>query len=212
MNSEIPQENPYMFISKKNGQITGILDISFEKIISNIFRKPVGKNGVYSAMLSYNALIKNENDHIIGDISSDTIYSYSGRLKPLLIRKPSVSSMETPIVLTVDLKSPNYFFFTTTKMEYDIETNIGFPFKEIAYDYQQQKFFEYTLINNEFPLQKVSFGYGGTDANKIFYAFISSEELIEEYKKGKVYGKLKEIAPTLKDDDNPILMKIKFKE
>ena len=39
-----------------------------------------------------------------------------------------------------------------------------------------------------------------------------AEKLLKDYNDGKLEGELKEIASKLKEDDNPVLMLIKFKE
>lgn len=40
---------------------------------------------------------------------------------------------------------------------------------------------------------------------------MGAEYLLQDYKAGKLQGELKQIASKLKEDDNPILMLIKFK-
>ncbi|WP_455961778.1 hypothetical protein [Bacteroides bouchesdurhonensis] len=39
-----------------------------------------------------------------------------------------------------------------------------------------------------------------------------AEKLLKDYNDGKLEGELKEIASKLKEEDNPLLMLIKFKE
>ncbi|WP_187367578.1 hypothetical protein [Bacteroides bouchesdurhonensis] len=39
-----------------------------------------------------------------------------------------------------------------------------------------------------------------------------AEKLLKDYNDGKLEGELKEIASKLKEEDNPVLMLIKFKE
>ena len=39
-----------------------------------------------------------------------------------------------------------------------------------------------------------------------------AEKLLKDYNDGKLEGELKEIASKLKEEDNPVLMLLKFKE
>jgi hypothetical protein len=39
-----------------------------------------------------------------------------------------------------------------------------------------------------------------------------ADELVEDYKKGVLKGKLKEIATGLKEEDNPVIMLVKHKK
>jgi len=44
------------------------------------------------------------------------------------------------------------------------------------------------------------------------FGVIYSDQLTEDYKKGILKGKLKEIAATLREDSNPVIMLIKHKK
>lgn len=41
---------------------------------------------------------------------------------------------------------------------------------------------------------------------------LEAHQLVESYKKGELKGKLKEIAATLDEEDNPVIMLIKHKK
>ena len=55
-------------------------------------------------------------------------------------------------------------------------------------------------------------GYAYRAEKNTLCQFIPAEELIEANDNGELHGPLKEITKTLKIDDNPVLMIIKFKE
>jgi hypothetical protein len=41
---------------------------------------------------------------------------------------------------------------------------------------------------------------------------LEAHELVESYERGELKGQLKEIAATLKEDDNPVIMPVKHKK
>jgi len=45
-----------------------------------------------------------------------------------------------------------------------------------------------------------------------FYQMFGADVLVESYKKGELKGKLKGIAENLKEDDNPVIMLVKYKK
>ncbi len=89
---------PYMLLSKKTGEIVKELDIHFTKRMSNRMSKPFGENQTISAALGYDPIVRCEDSYVIGDLSADTIYTYTpqGVLSPMLVRTPPVLSMELP--------------------------------------------------------------------------------------------------------------------
>lgn len=215
-NDESPENKyPYALLSKSTGKITRILDMSFDNRIPLRFVKQIDEHTTMPVKLSFNAIIRNNEKYIIGELSSDTIYSYSGsKVKtPLMTRIPSVYDMDPAIMLIPELKLADKFFFTSVKREFDFKTMKGFPEKSMIYDYRVDDFFEYTLVNKDYPAQKFSLNYagkiGGNEKNTL-YQLIPSEKLVVANMEGKVFGKLKEIAGKLEEEDNPVLMIVKF--
>lgn len=90
----------------------------------------------------------------------------------------------------------------------------GLPDTRLIYDYVRGEIFEYVLKNSDSPSQVFDLNRAGTIShsyNNTIYQIIEIDKLKEDMGKGKVSGKLKEMASKLKDDDNPILMIITFK-
>lgn len=207
---------PYMLLFKETGKMQDVLDISFSKRIMPNFYLKKDEHTTMTVRLAYNSIIRNDDNYIIGDISSDTIYLYSKErfLKPLLTRVPSVYDMKTPILLIPDFKTEKYFFLTSLVHEFDFNTMKGLPDTHLIYDYVRDEIFEYVLKNNDSPSQVFDLNRAGTIShrhNNTIYQIIEIDKLKEDMEKGKVSGKLKEMASKLKDDDNPILMIITFK-
>lgn len=206
---------PYMLLSKKTGEIVKELDIHFTKRMSNRMSKPFGENQTISAALGYDPIVRCEDSYVIGDLSADTIYTYTpqGVLSPMLVRTPPVLSMETPKVLLPDYRAGSYFFFYLVDFEFDFETRTGFPDKYMVYDYAAGKTYVCKLINRDCEEQEIQLGDGGV-TNKAWNTAcytIPSSMLIEQSEAGKVHGPLKEIAAGRTDDDNPVLAIVRFK-
>lgn len=206
---------PYMLLSKKTGEIVKELDIHFTKRMSNRLSKPFGKNQTISAALAYDPIVRCEDSYVIGDLSADTIYTYTpqGILSPMLVRTPPVLSMETPKVLLPDYRAGSYFFFYLVDFEFDFETRTGFPDKYMVYDYAAGKTYVCKLVNRDCEEQEIQLGDGGV-TNKAWNTAcytIPSSMLIEQSEAGKVHGLLKEIAVGRTDDDNPVLVIVRFK-
>lgn len=206
---------PYMLLSKKTGEIVKELDIHFTKRMSNRMSKPFGENQTISAALGYDPIVRCEDSYVIGDLSADTIYTYTpqGVLSPMLVRTLPVLSMETPKVLLPDYRAGSYFFFYLVDFEFDFETRTGFPDKYMVYDYAAGKTYVCKLVNRDCEEQEIQLGDGGV-TNKAWNTAcytIPSSMLIEQSEAGKVHGPLKEIAAGRTDDDNPVLAIVRFK-
>lgn len=206
---------PYMLLSKKTGEIVKELDIHFTKRMSNRMSKPFGENQTISAALGYDPIVRCEDSYVIGDLSADTIYTYTpqGILSPMLVRTPPVLSMETPKVICPDFKTGSYFFFDLVDFDFDFEARSGFSSKYMVYDYAAGKPYVCKLVNRD--CEELSCGLGGgSHTNTVWNTtcyLIPSSDLVEQSEAGKVHGPLKEIAAGRTDDDNPVLAIVQFK-
>ena len=211
-------KKPYFLISKQNGHIINELDIIFNKErISPRFYQKTGEKGVMAIAYGYNPIIRFNEDFIIGDISHDTIYQYSKNktLTPILVKTPSIYSQDPQIMVIPEFKTPKLFFLERTERKFNFEEKKGFEREKIIYDYNSGFFYKYVLKNKDYPNQNFylnSGGYAYRAEKNTLCQFIPAEELIEANDNGELHGPLKEITKTLKIDDNPVLMIIKFKE
>lgn len=206
---------PYMLLSKKTGEIVKELDIHFTKRLFRSISKPLGKNQTISAALAYYPIIRCEDSYVIGDLSADTIYTYTpqGVLSPMLVRTPPVLSMETPKVICPEFKTGSYFFFELVDFEFDFETRTGFSSKYMVYDYAAGKPYVCKLVNRDCE-ELGCWLSGGSHTNTVWNTtcyLIPSSDLVEQSEAGKVHGPLKEIAAGRTDDDNPVLAIVRFK-
>lgn len=211
-------KKPYFLLSKQNGRIINELNIIFNKErISPRFYQKTGEKGVMAVSYGYTPIIRFNEDFIIGDISQDTIYQYSKNktLTPILVKTPSIYSQDPQMMVIPEFKTPKLFFLERTERKFNFETKEGFERGKIVYDYQSGLFYKYALKNKDYPNQIFylnSGGYAYRTGKNILCQFISAEELIEANDEGELHGTLKDITKTLRIDDNPVLMIMKFRE
>ena len=102
---------------------------------------------------------------------------------------------------------------------YTIKKEDSFPIKPYILDKQNRQLYHLKnyFKNQDYINQVVHLDMYGPAAyadfpHNICVQSILAEELCKAYEEGKIYGKLKDIAANLKEDDNPVLMIIKFRE
>ena len=117
-------KNPYMFVSKKDGSITSVLNIHLPVRYDPRVFEQVTVNGE-NLITAHHFFIKNKrydgDNFLIGDISSDTIYmlTKNKELKPFIVRTPSVHSTDPHLVCTHIRKTDNYILLFITTLDYN---------------------------------------------------------------------------------------------
>jgi hypothetical protein len=102
----------------------------------------------------------------------------------------------------------------TIKNVFNWDTGEGFPRISFMYDKQEKAFFGYTVYNGDYSTKKeVSMYATGSNHEVESWKLLQANQLVESYKNGELKeGRLKEIAATLDEDDNPVIMLIKHKK
>lgn len=204
---EISQrDKPYYFISKQTGEITS-LEYNIPNRMGNLAYQ-MKKDGTIgsSSMTNIYPLTRNTPDIMITEFADDTLYSLKdGKLLPVMVKEPSTHKMVPPMMVGVDLFTDRYVLINACDKNFDEKPKSI----NMAYDKQSNSF---NRIDSKdhiiiLPLK------GNVDLPRnTGISIIYNEYLLEDYKDGKLQGELKEIASRIKEDDNPILMLIKFKE
>ena len=119
-------------------------------------------------------------------------------LRPFIVRTPPIHIMNPESFLVLKLVSDRYYFMESIKNVYDFSKEEGFPRTYFVYDTEEKDFFRYIIYNG--------------DSKGELWATINAFDLCEDYKKGKLKGKLKEVAATLEEDDNRVIMLVKHKK
>lgn len=208
------KETAFVLVSKLDGSITKEIKIpSKEKKL--LFKINDAKN--YSVTPGpYRTIIPFKGSWLLCENSSDTVYTllsdYS--LHPFLVRTPSVQSMDQEVFLLLRFFSDHYYFMETLQNVYDFDKNAGFPRTFFMYDIQEEAFFGYTVFNGDFTTKKEIYMSVTRPVNHEIESWypLEAHQLVESYEKGELKGKLKEIATTLDEESNPVIMLIKHKK
>ncbi len=207
----------FAIISKQDGSITQEIQIPFEEIKTiYIFLRDEANDMTYGAApYIYPIIPVPNNNWILVEPSSDTIYSYSSEyeMKPFLTRVPSIQSMNPEVFLLPSVVTDRYCFMEIVKKEYSFSTGKGFPSTFLMYDRQEKSIFRYTVNNADYSYKNIVNMVLSPESSEVaFYYKIEPYGLVDSYKKGELKGKLKEIASKLDPEDNPVIMLIKHKK
>ena len=201
-----------LIISKQDGKI--VREISFfikERKSARIWKPMDGGGWQMTSPGGYESkIIPYRNSWVLPQISCDTVYrlftDYS--TSPFIVRTPSIQSMNTEIFLLPQSFTERYWFMQTLKK---IES---MPKINLVYDTQENAIFECVVYNDDYSDKengKVFMGYPKNDEIAVCQK-IEADALYEAYHKGQLKGKLKEVAATLEEESNPVIMLIKYKK
>ena len=198
-NSTSPRsKQAFMLLSKQNGSITKTIQIPFKDKKSIIIRTPVDDSGMcyaYAPSTSH-PVVPYFDDFMLAEYSSDTIYQYTpnGAMEPIIARTPSVQTMD------------RYYFVEA------VEKTMEFKTTDIVYDKQEKNLFTYKIYNDDYAYEKEAFLKSRPLNSEVpTWQFLDADELVDDFENGKLKGKLKEVASRLHEDDNPVIMLIKYK-
>ena len=208
-------EQSFSLISKQSGNVIKNIEILFEKkIMTSLILRDEKNNRSYSARLPYEPIIPYYNNYVITEPSSDTVYIYSSNhdMIPLIIGTPSIQSMVPEVFLCPSIVTDDFYFMEIVKKEYDFVLKRGFPNVCLMYDKKNKAIFEYIVYNEDYLNKSKTFMNTRPLGNKIAtWQNLEAYKLVDAYKKGQLKGKLKEIAATLDEESNPVIMLIKYK-
>ena len=204
--------NPFFLISKENGEVMQTLDIVAGPRLDK-FPVTVRDGNVAMASLAgvSGYMVTAQNGVLISEWNCDTMYrfDYRGALAPVAVRKPSADKMEPRWLLHVSGDNARFTAFTATMVGGFVQGALKIEERHFVYDKQAQKLVTPHFVNKDYPEEP--FLYGITQYGADTVSVLSADRLFAAYGKGKLHGRLKEIASTLKEDDNPVLMIVRFK-
>ena len=213
MESENANKQPYSLINKENGQVSP-LPLIIENRKSNRVMTSDGDKFM-SFSIDIDPMIKTDDGVVISDFALDTLYKYTDqKLIPIGVRK----NLGQKDLSAFCAYSSNYSFFNIVKMEVD-EKNIKNAPSEVDakfffLDRKSSSISEVKIQMSDVITKKdIRWDCYGRDLHEsgVTRTFKAST-LMKLLKEQRLNGKLKEIASTLNEDDNPVLMIAKFKE
>jgi hypothetical protein len=203
---------PFVLVSKQDGSITKGIKIPFkkkislEKILDNVMVGP----GPYCSIIPF------KGNWILSELSCDTVYTFllDYSLSPFIVRTPSVQSMDPEVVLLLRFFSDRYYFMEAIENVFNINSRSGFSKFFFMYDKQEKNFWKYTVYNGDYTTKKEIYlnWLRPVDHEIESWQSLEAHQLVESYKKGELKGKLKEIAATLNEESNPVIMLVKHRK
>ena len=209
---ELEPYQPIVFYSREIGKMEDSL--SYRK--EHEFPVIIG-NG--SMQISYPSLVKLNGDVYVNDLSADTIYRLvppTKALQPVITRTPSVVDDGDGYFMDLyGITSRFYFFkFSSRQLSFDAGNFriIDEKSKNAIYDRKDGKVYHPKFSNKDYPSMENCELRFSEEVHACATMQIEAFDLIEALEAGKLSGELKTIAEGLKEDDNPVLMVVKFKE
>jgi len=211
---EVTHQPSFVITSKQDGSIINNVQISYEQK-KPAFISLVENNYARNRIISYSSIIPYHDNWILTEPSSDTVFRFlpDFSMIPFIVRTPSIQSMNPEVFLFPSILTDHYYFMQTVKKEFDFATWTGLPQTNLVYDRHEKAMFEYSVYNDDY-LDKIPVDMNQATINNeiAFWQKIEADELVEDYEKGVLKGKLKEIAAKLKEEDNPVIMLVKHKK
>ena len=203
---------PYVMYSKADGKALGSLPLRVSQRMDAAFvDEGVFVNFYLDFALPYAQGV------MLAEIAADTLYAYTAKdgMKPLLVRTPSIQGMSLPVFLHSGRDAGRFLFFSTAVLEGrgDPRTMLVRT-PEYVFDRHTQGFVEPVFLHSDYvPAKNIVFQgpgsravYGKDDLVQV----LSADALYTALEGGLLQGRLKELASGLKEDDNPVLMFVKF--
>lgn len=205
---EKDKEFYHAIISKQNGSVTRGISIPFKTV-----KAPFIRQGDAITATSVHALIPCQNNWLLVETSSDTVYSYGpdkNQLIPFIVKQ---SSGEPEVLITMGPVTDRYYFFKTIEKKFDFSKGRGFPSKDLMYDKEEDSFFEPVIFNADYiNKQEVNVTENVGNGDVATYQNLTADQLMEVYAENKLKSPLKEIAAKLDEESNPVVMLVKYRK
>ena len=209
-------DSAFVLISKKDGKILSCINLHLKNRISNQLVVSREGNRVNIRIgVQKQQLIKDGENFILAEISSDTIYKFTKdrQLIPLLTRKPSVHEYgdNNPFKVFQPIKVTDKIIFGFFYKQNLLNPERPESFS-LLYDLDKHQPFDFSSSMEEDFIGGFS-SRERTDLPANLFVLRNFPDLIlERIEDGKLQGqKIKELAKNLKDEDNPVIQVIRFK-
>jgi hypothetical protein len=208
VNSETT-DSSYVFISKNSGEILSTVNLP----VANVIATSIKENKQMISVLTQQ-LFRDGDGFILSPISLDTVYrlNKNKQLVPLVTRIPPVINSDIISAFMPELVTDRFIIFIQFTVKLDINNpNPSIESKFLTYDREENQFYGNCTWDGEkgFRLTVTH-----TEHQKNWWAFLLDiHDIMESIEKESTVlnDKLKTLAPTLKDEDNPVLIVTKFK-
>ena len=204
---------PIVLLSKTDGKIDSL---SYRK--EHSFPTYIGGKEM-NISIYWSSLAKFNGDIYVNDLSADTIYRWDARTQSLhsvMTRTPSVT-LDDLDGYFMDLRGVTSQFYFLHFLTRQASMNSHFEMidtksKDAVYDRKNGKIYHSKFTNRDYPTMEKCNMQFCEELDACAIVQLEAFDLIESLEAGELSGELKTIAEGLKEDDNPVLMVVKFKE
>ena len=216
----------FLIISKHDGSVINDIQIPVIErtapLSVQIRTENYGGWAMMDMTFFFHSLIPYHNDWILTEPSSDTVFRYQKdhSMRPFIVRTPPRQKMSHETLLFPGILTDHYYFMIVLKEDIGAESpwpsipnNPIMATTNLVYDMPERNLFTSTVYNGDYSdNREVSMFQQSADNSEIaFWLKIDADKLVSDFKKGILKGKLKEIATELDEEDNPIIMLVKYK-
>ncbi len=210
----------YLILSREDGRLLEKIHIPYEEKKSLIILrrdlngKLTGNWGIRNTLMP-----PYQDGWLLIEPSADTIYTYSASrgLMPLIVRTPPVNEMDPEVFLFPTIFTDRYVFMQAVERSFNFGIDKDVPRTNLIYDKTEQTAYEGEVINRDFEGTPVNLWFAHrvimefNDDEIAFATRLEAPDLVEAYNDGKLRGPLKEIASSLDEEDNPVILIAKYK-
>ena len=202
-----PSEYPYVLFDKETAEFAPMTALKSEnRFNSFVLTMKDSRPFIYLGRQSH--LFTSGQQCLISEPASDTAFALSPDLSltPVFTRLPSVREKEGKISCSVMASTSRTMLVEAIVLKY--EGGDGLARKQYLYNVPENSFSLCKFTGNDFE------GYEFQNpviANNKLYYILYPFSLLEAEKANKLHGELQEIAKTLGEEDNPILMEVALK-
>ena len=169
--------------------------------------------------ISWPSLTKLNGDVYVNDVSTDTIYRLDAQtldLQPMMTRTPSVTLDDlNGFLMDMYGITPQYYFLHFRARQASMDSHfmmVDEKSKNAIYDRKDGKVYHPKFSNKDYLSMEKKHLEFCEEIHSCATIQLEAFELVEALEAGELSGELKTIADGLKEDDNPGLMVVKFKE
>jgi hypothetical protein len=215
-NSTRNKGQSFMTVSKQDGSITGDIQIPFEEKKFPWLSARDEASGMNYALApaGNHPIVPYLDSWILVEPSADTLYRYfpDRTMTPFIAKTPPVRSLDPEVWLFAGVVTDRYYFMESVKKEGDAIRQTGLPTASLVYDKQEKAIFRYDVYNDDYSTKESVYMMSRPVNNEIAAWPLEAHQLVESYEKGKLKGRLKEIAAGLDEDSNPVIMLMKHRK
>jgi hypothetical protein len=205
---------PFLLISKENGFVSQVLGVTVGPRLNKMQVKIGDMVTVASMRGASVSFVLTDDGVLVSDWACDTLYcfNYQGFFEPIAIRNPSAGGMKPCWRLHLTGNNNRFVFFLSTQLPEMWDGKLlSMETRRYAYDRQEQRIIKPRFVLADDPTGAVwSGGNLGNQYGAYMTYLLRAEEIYASHREGKLQGHLNEIAATVKEDDNPVLMLVKF--